>query len=594
MKKILNAVTIFVFVIMFVISGYASVVKADSNLIITNWSVISKLNNDGSLDVSEDITFKFSSKYNGVFRQISLNGTSGVKDISVFQIENGNITPFNLVKSASKGDLGVYEVNEKKAYDEVKIYSPSNNQEKTFRISYRVLNVAVRYNDTGEFFYNFLGMENETPIDKFSVKLSIPSKTINERVKIYAHGPLNGVIKFSGSDIILNVENVEPQNLVAARVLFPKENIYLSKNIVNEDVFNSIVTQENNYILLLKDKKIKKEFRKMYSNYGAIFFSFISFGVILLTMIKLKRVEKYDPDKYYNILPEECTPAVMKMLYSSYITNSDILATLLDLSRKGYIKIENSGENFGRKDKFTDFVIYKEKNADDNLLEHEKYFMSWLIDKLGDGSRVTLSGIQEFGKKNVKQFYKTFDEWKALVKAEAYNRGYFDNRGKKYGSVIMIFSILEFISGFLFVIFGSYYGILCVLLGIVLFVWGVILIYRKSDYGSIQIKRWKQFKEYYKKNEDSHPVDVYLIYAVALGMDKKTIEKYKLRFLDEYYNNANYFWIYWYFALNDSGNNNMFNESIGSAFGSVAPSNGSGGGASGGDGGAGGGGAGGF
>src|SRR5699024_4745612 len=114
----------------------------------------------------------------------------------------------------------------------IKIFSPSKKEEKTFRLSYVIKNVAVKYNDTGELYYKFLGRGNDTPIGFFRVNVKLPDN-INNRVKIFAHGPLNGNINFKGDDLVkLEVDDVLADTFVEARILFPVDFIPNSTHMV--------------------------------------------------------------------------------------------------------------------------------------------------------------------------------------------------------------------------------------------------------------------------------------------------------------------------------------------------------------------------
>lgn len=90
-----------------------------------------------------------------------------------------------------------------------------------------------------------------------------------------------------------------------------------------------------------------------------------------------------------------------------------------------------------------------------------------------------------------------------------------------------------------------------------------------------------------------YPLDISLIYALSLGIDKKILSKFNIKSPNAT-NSYPYSrdWIYWYFLLNSS-NNNVFNKSINNSFGNATGSSSSSF-SGGGGGGAGGGGAGGF
>src|SRR5699024_8077514 len=108
---------------------------------------------------------------------------------------------------------------------------------------YTVNNVAIMHSDTGEFYYKYLGDENETFIDNFTATLSLPEFSQND-INIFAHGPLNGNINFNDNNqIVLQVEEVDANNFIEARVLYPTSYTPLSNKTGNSDL-NAILDKE--------------------------------------------------------------------------------------------------------------------------------------------------------------------------------------------------------------------------------------------------------------------------------------------------------------------------------------------------------------
>lgn len=161
-----------------------NVSNAEESLTIPKWNIESQLQENGDLSIVEDITFRFNDKFNGVFREIVLDKTSGVQDIKVVELTNSGEFQYKKVDTAEKGDYGVFLISADSNVNRVQIFSPSRDEEKTFRISYTVKDVAIRYNDIGELYYKFLGSENETPIGSFTVEIRLPQNDVYDEVKI--------------------------------------------------------------------------------------------------------------------------------------------------------------------------------------------------------------------------------------------------------------------------------------------------------------------------------------------------------------------------------------------------------------------------
>ncbi len=590
-RKLLIFFSIFILLLGIPVSSHA-----ESSLSIPRWIVEAELLTNGDLSIVEDLTFDFSGDFNGVFRQVVLEGTSGMKNLSVREMVKNKEIKYANVSDAAKGDSGVFTTSENNDFNTIKIFSPSSNQQKTFRISYIIKDVAVKYSDTGELYYKFLGKENETPIDFFSVNLKLPGSK-KDRVKIYAHGPSNGKVNFKSDNIVhLEVENVPTNTFVEARVLFPTEFIPDSHNISSKDGYSEIMGEEQRFAQKLKQKSIRREKAKTGFNYISIALGGLQLIFITLFASKTRRELNIYRKSDYNIIPEDCTPAVASYLVNLNISSNSIIATIFDLCRKGYLSIE------GIKDDISNFKLTKIKEVDNELLKHEKYFIGWLIDSIGDGKQVTTDDIEYYGKKHNAQFLKSYAAWQNKVKEEAINKGYFEKEKREYGVLLIALFVIILPISIISLSLEGLYGLFSLIVSIIGFIYGMTLFFRKSDYGYIQYKKWIEFKKYMKrfatdlspKEMDKYPVDISLIYALALGVDRKILNEFKTIDSTQYAYNNSFF--YWYFLMNGS-KNNAFDKSINKAFTPVVTSSGSGSGggfSGGGGGGAGGGGAGGF
>lgn len=616
MRKTAGSITILLFAL-FLSIGFPQAVKAKQELTIPEWVTYASLYETGDLHIEEDITFKFTDKFNGVFREIMLERTSGVTDIKVHEIIGPGLKSYDQVSAAKNGDSGVFLVKKDSDRIIIQIFSPSKDQEKTFKVNYTVKNVAIKYNDIGELYYKFLGDENETEIRSFRVFIKLPAYAANNTVNVFAHGPLNGKI-FKENDTIwsLYVENVPTRTFIEGRVVFPKEFISLSNNIRNIDNYNNIIAEETAYKNELEeDRKRREESRKLFEQI-TILASVFGLVVFLAFLVKLRRVSQVDEiyEGYKSGestgIPEDCTPAVAALLTGTVFGTDTVFATILDLVRKGYFAINSMEDKF---------IITQEKEEDSALLEHEKFFIEWLIGKIGDGRSVDIHQIEKYSENNRSKFTSMYTNWINKIRRDAVNKGYYDKSKTKSGAFFLIYSLILMILSILTLTYDSPYGLAGLIISVVVFIYSITLFTRKSDYGYLRCKQWFEFRKYMKQYNtdnadftkdsiDRYSEDVSLIYALGLGLKKETDEsEYEEDwnvngvYYDNRVNKGKYFsnnWILWY-MLYTSSNKNDFQKSINKSFSGTGNSsyNGgySGGGfTGGGGGGAGGGGAGGF
>nr|WP_209661986.1 DUF2207 domain-containing protein [Acetoanaerobium pronyense] len=580
-------------------------IKSNANdaLKISSWLVESAILENGDLSVREDITFNFSGAYNGVFREIVLENTSGIEGITVLESNQSGAIEYQRVQDADLGDRNVFIAEETNNGITLQIFSPSNDENKTFTLIYTIKNVAIKYNDIGEIYYKFLGRENDTPIDFFAVNIVLPENDVNNDVRFFAHGPLHGEINKTANDIItLEVQDVPSGTFVEARVLFPTSFIPASSNTIDEEAYSQIMEEEAQLEQGIQEDIIKREERNILFGNIAGILSIAQILVFIFFIIKYRRTKDIHEQNKYLDVPEDCSPALATYITSTAIGSKTIISTIFDLYRKGYLEIKDT-EGFKSKDDASEvFIITKINSDQENLLSHEIHFIDWLIEDMGDGSAVTTKEIESYSKNNQSMFTKKYTKWIELIKEESINNGYFDEVSKKNSLPFLVIFPITLILGILALVYGNILGGVLIGTSFLILFQGLALMFRKSDYGYVEYKRWMEFKKQMKalkksdtkKDLKKYPKDISLIYGLALGIDNSILNEFNIE-TDLSGDSFSYGhgWIYWYFIFNN--NNTGFQKSIESSFNSATHTTGTGGGFSGGGGGgAGGGGAGGF
>lgn len=593
----------FIAIILLLILVPTSVFAAES-LEITTWVSNSQLLENGNLEISEDLTFRFNDDFNGVYRNIVKSGTDGISNLLLFEVINGEEIPYANDQNADIGDKNVYSIEDNSNEVEIMIFSPSEDQEKTFRIKYTILNVAKLHEDTGEFYYKYLGEGNDTPINYFLANLSLAS-TDMENVRIFAHGPLNGSINFvDKSSIKLEVSNVPTNTFIEARVLYPKEFTPLSTKTGDSNL-NSILDEEQSFMNEVKEKaESRKRNKEIFDK-----LSIVSLALGAVVAAWFFKLNKRDPSVYMhksNLYPDDISPAELNLFMDSTISSRGLMASIFDLARREHLTIDEMVKDssiYSKKElKKQDFEFIRSNKTNTSLLDHERYLLDWLFNTIGHRSKVTTIDIDHSRSKDMINFNKSQSQWFKLVKEELKTRGYNDQRHKGIATAMILISIPILILGIAGMAFGSISSITMLAISVLTFVLGIILIVRKTDEGYEQYQLWKDFKkefENYKDLDIGIPKDKTLIYAVALGLSLKKLEDQRRYYGNDYYPS---YWGIWYFSSLNKKGGSAFEDSFNNSFYGYTDSSspnatsfgGGGGFSGGGGGGAGGGGAGGF
>ena len=191
----------------------------DRSYYMRSFKVDAQLDGSGNMDVIEEITYKFDGSFRGVYRTLKTAGSDGIEDIEAYKVQNGRIKQF--AQNDSETENSIQLIDEGDGI-KLKIFSASENESKTFKIRYRVINAASKYNDTGELYWKFMGRDTDVRIDNFEVMITLPEGANKEQIKVFGHGPLSGISEIIDSRRVrLQVEKLPPHNYVEARVLFP-------------------------------------------------------------------------------------------------------------------------------------------------------------------------------------------------------------------------------------------------------------------------------------------------------------------------------------------------------------------------------------
>ncbi len=549
-----------------------------------------EITKDGSMIVSEELNFKISGKYNGVYKDISFDKAEGISDITVAE-DKGNSKLYKEVKSASNGNNGVYTLEKKSSSVRVKIYSPSKDETKIFKVTYKIAGAVKKYNDIGEFYWKFIGRENETSIDKLQINLMLPEGARKEEMKVFGHGPLDGSWRMVDNRLIsFAASNLSSKQYVEVRTIFPKELLSEAKTSINENKFDIIMAEENSYINDKAEKAKSRERLIEATKNIAILMSLVSILIIIYIFISRKRY----PDIEDLIAMKDIrnyNPAILAYNANRTLSHNDLLAAVFDLVRKGYLSIDTIDDN--------KYKITKLREKDESLLKHEGYLMHWLISKIGDGRSVTLKQIKKHAEKNPVEFRRRFALWIGEVKLKADESNIFDKRAVAFQAFVIVFEIILATASIYFIIIGNMYGVISLIAALMAIITAALFNTRTLE-GNIQYALWNKIKKSIKtlsiaetEQWESNPShgEIYLIYAIAMNLRQDLLDKISPHMnTDNYYNNSSFWMLYYMLNTNYHQFNDSFNvpSQNTETSGSFSSGDSSGGFSSGGGGGAGG------
>lgn len=427
MDKLKKICFTFLFIVIFLLA--LTIVVQAKSYNIDEMNIEGTIRSNGDLAIEQDITYNFEGSYNGIYLNIpykiydieknevikhgSINddiytGTG----VEIESIEDGKSGTYSKVNKARNGDRNVYTLSNSDNMVNLKIYAPSTNEKRTFKIKYVIKNLCVKHEDIGELYYNFIGGEWDCDINNLNIRVAIPNNT--NTLNIWGHGPIEGTSSITSKRLAeFNVPGVKKGQYVAVRIIFDKEVIKDSNKLSNIEAKGIIFDNEKD---IFANKDIRNKF-----TIGVIIVSAVLLVYWIVLLLIFERENKYNIGDFdENELFNKYNPMLAGCIAGSRdILSRDIIAVILNLIEKKNIHLElkettEDGNDYYRY--YISEVPEKEKEMD----EIEEYVYNWIF-KFSRGKVDLQSRLEELGQEQDATIY--FKELNTKVKKKLNSMG---------------------------------------------------------------------------------------------------------------------------------------------------------------------------
>ena len=418
------------FLLLFIFPFSASVLAKDYHF--PSVKISAQINDDGSVDVVENRTYSFDGSFSWATMWIPERVTRQGKTYQA------KITNFN-VREGRKSLL-VTTSHEDNLFKARWTYSALNEQ-KTFTISYRILNAVTEYPDVAEFYWQLIGGEWEKPTDWVEIKVRLlQSVASRDDIKVFGHGPLSGDAEIvDEQNVRFTVAGLPARQFVEVRVLFPPDQV--NAPLSSAHTLKSILDEEERFV---KETIASVKRRQLVSRlilFGLL--GFIPLGLIIWLILwyqTWRRVGKdYDvPDvpKYSFDLPSNLEPALVQVLLSQGGKPSPqaLTATIFDLARRGFLEIDSRARvesGFLRtRTVYTNRLCLKKEPY--GLKEFEAQVWEFLDRRIDSkGGWLDLDDLKKWIKKHPAGFQRWFRGWQKRVQKEGKKLGFMEKDGNR-------------------------------------------------------------------------------------------------------------------------------------------------------------------
>lgn len=486
---------------------------------------------EGDLLVTETQVINFVS---GVFREgfavVATTNTDGIDDVAVR--ENGQeyqrVSP-----SSSTLDQGEYFVQRNDA-GEIEVYwgmGRTQNETRTFEISYRVNGAIRRYDQGNEFQWNAIS----PGLHDFEIRDSTVVVEMPPGVSITDFGFL-GPPEFSGVDMDLALsDDGQTATYTALAPIGPSEGVSLWVQMPPNTVGGPPPTWQVGF-------DARTDWENTYKPWVDL--GLLALGLLILAggpvaLYLLWRLRGRDPQvdavpEYITAPPADLPPGIAGTLVDEQADVQDIIATVMDLARRGYLVIEETSETSPLRLVSKQFTFKKtEKSGGLNAFETKLY------QALFSGGRESVA-MRDLNQR----FYANLPGLQKALYETAVSGGYFTASPEavrsSYGCLGWAGIAAAVALGclaFTFVIEWSA-TVLCPVMALIVVSIGGLALGRhmpaKTRKGAEAAALSRAFKTYLsnlEKYADPKAVtdqfEQYLPYAIAFGLEKSWINRFK-------------------------------------------------------------------
>lgn len=497
---------------------------------IESLDIVANIERDGSLEVEERVIYDIG-EINGILYNIDALGYGKFTDLQIFYEDDGE---FKQARNNTAPSEGNFTVSVDDGLYKIKLYAPSQNERKEFIFRYNLTRGVTVYRDIAQLNRKMVGKDWQNSIGNISVTVNLPENVKKDDIYAFGHGPLTGNIEIlDGKSVRYTLNDYRPGEFLEVNLLFPK-NILTSFNpllMKNKSALKEILDMEGKLAKEANDAR-KRAIIGFYLGRVVLVLA-VAWWLFLVVFIYLKNSKRYKVEneygEYFRELPDDYSPSIAGTLVSRnlYPSGRELFAMLLDLVRKGHLKLEE-GEK-------TTTLILQESGKP--LSEEEKFILNWYIRELGDGEKIVLESVEASikGRGGAKEFNRNYERWRTIVYSDMLEKNLKMDKRDKFSTSLGIFTgIAYFIGGGMLVVyFQSELFILMILLGFILLPY-TFSRKRASLEKEKAISRWEAFKKFlvdYSNLEEAKLASIelwehYFVYAVALGVAEKVAKGY--------------------------------------------------------------------
>ena len=480
---------------------------------------------DGSVRVVEHLTYHFDGSFSWAEYRLPKQGFLSISNVQITE----NDEPF---VNKNTEETGTFSVSESDEAFLLRWHYKAENEERTFTVSYTLQGALTIGNRWSQFFWNYLSADRDKSTDSLAVAIRLPESTSADSLYAWLRGGgERSDIQKAGDSLAIAASHIHKNDYFKVRSLFPTRLLSRSQISITDEAFSleQARQEEQNY----QQAQAEQERRTAYLDklFGQLNYLITVLSVAIFYFLYNRYGKRHSTSRFSDqetiMRPDDTAPAVAGwLLQNQSISGRLLMATALDLARRGYFKIieQPPEEGFFEDDEPTFSIEKTNSRPQENLKKWEEQLLRFIENRIAEGN----AKLDEMFKGSSADTASWYSEWKQNFKSYCYDKGWIDNSSYTgtYWNFGLQFMLLA--AAVAALVFTGPEALLSLIVTLAAMIASFVII-RRTPEGEKAYHRWKNYREGLK-NAGEHSIssdklDSHFIYGVAFGLGKEKIEK---------------------------------------------------------------------
>ncbi len=493
---------------------------------------------DGSAVVKESRTMTYQGRFSYNFQVFKTHGLEKFIFLTLGE-------EHRLYQRANSRKPGTYTVSIKKRKKEVRVrwYHDTEDETRTFLLSYKLVGVVKSFEDVAQFYHNLIGSGWKKPTG--SVRILIKYMGENQPSPEDIRAWLHGVPEFesrihSDGRIELTADSLAAKTALQARILLPSA-LFPGVSKKNEVAGQRLIAEagarvEEDRLADIRRAERTQMRRKFAPRILPVLQAAVGLFAIILLLNMFRnhtRVRDHSSGEIYPGLPGPEVPAAGAnyVFYHGSINGNSLTATLIELAAQGFITFESrvapDQNSWGKKERRKVYLTLTDDTPAEQPHTRTAAALLAFLHNLGIGTRFPLDELKK--KKN--EFKKFMPTWTETIRAEL-GFPFLEPESKKRAAHFAFYGGVLSVVCFAAIYFVGPQALLPAIIALVLAVasLGLLRVTPEARKLRSRLKRIRKYVRSAKKRShfaiDSSEIDRYLAILVAIDGSKSTVKTF--------------------------------------------------------------------